>query len=108
MIYSRLADDFLSFAGQKIALAGDHGCRDSPRIAANDFVDAARQRIAAAIDRHHGRGREPGRFGSLRNLNAPQHIADRAEPREPGVAGEIIAAGKARAGGGSSLAFRLT
>ncbi len=83
--------------GQEIPLARDHCRRDGARVAANDCVDAVRERIAAAIDRHHRRGREPNRGGRSHDLDAPQHIADGAELREPGIAGEIIAAGQTRA-----------
>ena len=41
----------------------------------------------------------PGEKGRLQNLKPAQNISDGAKPRKPGIAGEIIAAGKARAGG---------
>ena len=93
-----LADDLLGFAGEKIALAGDHRCGNGSRIAANDRIDAARQRIAAAIDRHHHGGPKARRHGRRDNLDAAQDIADSAELREPSVSCKIIAAGQARAG----------
>ena len=89
---ARLSNQRLGIVRQKIALARHHGGGDGPGIPADDRIDAPGQSVAGAIDRHAGREPETGRLRGERLIHASQHVADRADPGEPGITREIIAA----------------
>ncbi len=74
---------------------------------ADDGIDAAREGIARAVDGHVGCEPGTGRIGRLGVLDAAEDAAHGADPREPGVAGEVVAAGFRRAGRRQQTGFHL-
>ena len=78
------------------ALAGDERRRDGAGLAADGVGDAARQSVACRIDRRGEAKRKVRRNRRRRHGDAPGQRADRADPAEIGVAGEIVAAGPRR------------
>ena len=86
----------VSFAVSEIRsrLPGHHGGGDGARIAPDDGVDAAGERVARAVDRHAGGEPKTRRLRRLRCLDAAEHAADGADPGEIGVARKVVAAGR--------------
>ncbi len=87
------ADGFARLFGQKIALARHHRDGDGAVVAADRLKHPLGQHVARAI--YGGEEAQAPRRRSGRRLDffrRAQHIADAADAREKGVAGEIVAA----------------
>ena len=89
------SDSRSRFVRQHIALASHHGGGDRARIAADDGIDPAGKRVAAAIDGHRRGSQQPGRAWRGYDLDPAEDAPDRAKTRKPRIAREIIATGKA-------------
>ena len=92
-----LADDIARGVVEKIALARHHRGADRARGAADHALDAPRQRVAHAVDASEKAQAHPGGRWRVGALDPAQRVADRAQPREIGVAGEVVAARQRRA-----------
>ena len=91
------ADEVFGGVGQEIALARHHRRGDRAGVALQRMIDAQRQRIAQPVDSGEKAQRKRRGIGRRRDLDAPERVADAAQPREIGVAGEVVAAGQRRA-----------
>ena len=91
------ADEIPRIVRQEVALARHHCGGDGAGVVADDFIDPERQRVAQAIDGGEEAQRQRRGIGRRHRLDAPERAADAADPREIGVAREVVAAGQSGA-----------
>ncbi len=87
----------LHIVRQEVALARHHCGGDGAGVVADDFIDPERQRVAQAIDGGEEAQRQRRGIRRRHRLDAPERAADAADPREIGVAREVVAAGQSGA-----------